>query len=359
MHLVDLLARRVVPGAGVSIAITRRCPLSCAHCATSSTMHSGEVEADVLLGFVGSFGDDAEPPELLAMSGGEPLLRPALVRELAERARAAGCRSTVLSGAFFARGGGRIPKPIRAAIEQLDHFSVSLDAFHEREVPRAHVLGVLGDVLAGGTDVSIQLVGLTADDPYLVDAVADVRRVFDDRVPMFVNTVKRRGRAIAWLDAAAPDVPFDLSADPCMLAAWPLVGWDGTITACGNDDVVDGPAPAHLVLGHASADRWPAIRERCRVSSMVRAIRLYGPEEIAEHWSDGGLSCDGYCATCMTLSDDDAGVRPRIDELMAKRSIQVLERLALETQLSAGAIAFARRHGPARYAELAALGAPR
>ncbi len=357
MHLVELLARRVVPGAGVSVAITRRCPLSCAHCATSSTMGSGEVAQDVLLGFVSSFADDDEPPELLAMSGGEPLLRPRLVRDLALRARAAGCASTVLSGAFFARGAGAIPRPIRAAIGALDHFSVSLDAFHEREVPRENVLRLLGEVLAGGTDVSIQLVGLSADDPYLTEAIADVRAAFDDRVPMFVNTVKPFGRALDWLEAADPEPPGEITADPCLLAAWPLVGWDGTITACGNDDVVDGPPPAHLALGHAARDRWPAIRERCRVSSMVRAIRLFGPEQLAERLREGGVGCDGFCATCMTLSADAALV-PAVDALMAQASTQVLERFALQTQVSAGAVAFARRYGPRRFAELAALGAP-
>lgn len=66
--------------------------------------------------------------------GGEAMLRPGLVFDLATRARAVGCRVTALSGLFFATS-HRIPGDIYRAIVALDHFSVSIDAFHEREVP--------------------------------------------------------------------------------------------------------------------------------------------------------------------------------------------------------------------------------
>jgi pyruvate-formate lyase-activating enzyme len=356
LHLIDLLARRTVPAAGVSIGLTRRCPLSCAHCSTNSTATSEEIAAEVLVDFVASFGTE-DPPEFLMMSGGEPMLRPRLVREHAERAGAVGCRSCVLSGMFFARGAGRIPPPIRAAIDAVDHFSVSLDAFHEREVPRANVLRVLDTVLSSGTDVSIHAVGLDGDDPYLEELTAEVRRAFDDRVPIFVNTVNAFGRAREWY--VPPELPqlAGIGASPCQLAAWPLVSWDGTVTACGNEDVVDGPAPPHLRLGHAR-DGWPAIQARCRASSMARAIRLYGPLYVADRLAaDGTPGCDGYCETCRALSDDPA-LEERVVALMAQPSTTTVEAVAADLQLRDGALGFTRRYGTERYAELALLGAP-
>jgi pyruvate-formate lyase-activating enzyme len=352
---VELLARRTVPAAGVSIGVTRRCPLSCAHCATNSSTDSEEIAADVLVRFVSSFGTE-DPPEIIAMSGGEPLLRPRLVRELAERAHDVGCRSCVLSGVFFARTPG-IPPQILAAIDAIDHFSVSLDVFHEREVPRANVLRVLETVLERGTDVSIHVVGLDSDDPYLESVTTEVRAAFDDRVPMFVNTVNAFGRAAAWHDQAQPAAPPAFQADPCRLAAWPLVAWDGTITACGNEDVVDGPAPAHLRLGHAAVDDWPTVQARTRMSSMIRSIRLFGPEYVAERLGAQPAGCDGYCATCMHLSDDPQ-VPQAVEDLMLRPSVPLLERLAEDMAQRAGAISFARQYGAARYAELTTLGAP-
>ena len=55
MHLVDLLSLRAVPAGGVSIALTRRCPLSCAHCATNSLLTSEEAPAEMFVHFVDGF----------------------------------------------------------------------------------------------------------------------------------------------------------------------------------------------------------------------------------------------------------------------------------------------------------------
>lgn len=354
MHLVELLSLRTVPAAGVALGLTRRCPLKCAHCSTNSTMTSEQFPAEMFLRFVDTFDTDNRP-EVIAMSGGEAMLRPKLVRRLAERAREVGARSTVLSGMFFARS-GRIPLVIKEAIGAVDHFSVSIDIYHEREVPRADVFRVLNTLLDDGTDVSIHMVGRDAADPYLENMVGEVQRVFDGRVPMLVNAVSSFGRARAWITRGAQIVPESIEANPCAMAAWPVVGFSGTIVACGNDDVLDD-VPAHLRLGHANIDDWATVRERCLASSMVRGIRLFGPEYIADRFRDGGLGCDGYCQTCMKLPGD-AALQKRVHELMAKPSVAILEEQASAMQRRAGALSFARRQGIPRYAELVALGAP-
>ena len=356
MHLVDYLSLRAVPAAGVSFALTRRCPLSCAHCSTNSTLTSEEAPGGMFVRFVDTFRPD-DRPEALALSGGEALLRPALVHELAERAGAVGCRTSTLSGMFWAKD-GRIPPAIRRAIDLLDHFSVSLDAFHEREVRREDVYRVLETLLSDGKDVSIHLVGLGADDPYLAERTEEVHRVFDGRVPMLVNGVNAVGRAAAWLEEPAPGAaPETYQADPCTLANWPLVAFDGTIVACGNDDVVDGPAPPHLRLGHADTDGWPEIRARSLTSSMLRAIRTFGPLYTAERHGAGAVACDGYCTTCQKLSTDPA-IEARVAEAMARPSAAFLEEQVSSLERAAGAVSFARRFGMAAYADLVTLGAP-
>ncbi len=355
MHLVDVLSLRPVPAAGVTVGITRRCPLHCAHCSTNSTMTSEEGAADILVAFVESFGA-ADRPKILAMSGGEAMLRPRLVRDLAERARSVGTRSVALSGMFFASS-GRIPSPIKEAIDALDHFSASIDAFHEREVSRSNVLRVLDSLLADGKDVSIHICGRDADDPYLESVIGDVQRAFDGAVPMFVNYISSFGRAREWFERDAPIRREKIDANPCGSAAWPLVAFDGTVVACGNDDVVVGPAPEHLRLGHIGTDDWSAIRARCVKFSMIRAIRLFGPEYLADHLSERTSACDGYCATCMKLSPDPA-LHQRVEEMMNRRSTAALEEYVSTMQINAGAVSFARRHGVPRYAELVTCGAP-
>jgi len=318
-------------------------------------MASEEGAADMLIAFVESFGAE-DRPEILAMSGGEAMLRPRLVRELAERARSVGTRSVALSGMFFASS-GRIPSPIKEAINALDHFSASIDAFHEREVSRINVLRVLDSLLADGKDVSIHVCGRDADDPYLESIIEDVQRAFNGTVPMFVNYISPFGRAREWFRRDTPIRRENIDANPCGSAAWPLVAFDGTVVACGNDDVVVGPAPEHLRLGHIGTDDWATIRARCVNFSMMRAIRLFGPEYLADRLSTRTSVCDGYCATCMKLSPDPA-LHQRIAEIMSRRSTVSLEEYVSTMQISAGAVSFARRHGVPRYAELVTCGVP-
>jgi len=355
VHLAELLALRSTPGAGVSIGVTRRCPLNCAHCATNSTMTSEEAPAELFLRFVDSFTEECHP-EVLALSGGEAFLRPELVRQLAHRARAVGCHPTALSGMFWARG-STIPPAIRRAIDELDHFSASLDIFHEMEVTRESVFRVLETLLAEGKDVSIHLVGLNATDPYITATSGEVMRRFGTQVPMLVNGVTPRGRARKWLEQPAGATPASFQADPCGLAGWPVVAFDGTVVACGNDDVVDGPAPAHLRVGHVATDSWPELFARLVESNLLRAIRTFGPEYVNDRQGSGVVACTGYCETCQNLSADPQ-LAGNVAVLMSRRTTATLEQQIGRAEQLAGPESFIRRYGEPAFAHLVSLGAP-
>jgi hypothetical protein len=307
----------------------------------------------MFLRFVDTFTVD-DHPEVLAISGGEAFLRPALLQDLAERAALVGCKTAALSGMFWAKD-RRIPPPIKRAIDALDHFSCSLDVFHEREVKRADVYRALDTLLAEGKDVSLHLVGLGADDPYLVERTEEIRERFDDRVPMLVNGISSMGRAAEWHEdeAAGPSE----EPNPCALAAWPLVAFDGTVVACGNEDVVDGPAPAHLRLGHANVDGWPAVRARSQTSALLRAIRTFGPEYLLARHGSETISCNGYCQTCRQFSDDPGFVE-RVEAYMDTPSGALIEEHVLAMERHAGVSSFMRRFAMGRYADLVTLAAP-
>ncbi|WP_329287063.1 radical SAM protein [Streptomyces sp. NBC_00691] len=359
MDLAELIGLRPVPCGGLLVALTRRCPMSCAHCSTGSSMAATE-EPDrrQLLDFIGSFGAE-DRPEVVMLTGGEPLLLPGLAARVAGLARAKGARVALLSGMFFARG-GRVPERIMRTITTLDHFSASLDVHHEREVPRADVLSALRAVLDAGIPASIHLTGTgrvtgtgtgaDTDDPYLVDVVADVRRVFGARMPMLVNEVRPLGRA-AGLVRATPPGPDDSLAAPCTLAAWPVVAFDGTVAACCNQWTVDRrPVPPHLRLGHIAEDDWPAVRERSLGSPVLRMLRAVGPRRLHARYETEPAPA-GYCRSCHALAD-----RPSVLEGAARdaggRVGELLDRLTTEQQRAAGPAALVRRMGCGRYAHL-------
>lgn len=351
MDLAWLVRLRPLPCAGLLLTVTRRCPLRCAHCSSSSTMAAEEPDSLRLLRFVGSF-DVRDRPEVVMMTGGEPLLLPELVAELAETARRAGARSAVLSGAFFARQ-DRIPAHILRALRAVDHFSVSVDVFHERQVPRADVFRVLRLVLDFGVPVSVHATGSGPDDPYLADLVAETRQAFGDHVPMLVNTVRPVGRAAGW--AAWSAVPLDRQrALPCSMAAWPVVAHDGTVLACCNQHTVDQrPVPEHLRLGHIDSDDWATVRDRALSSPVLRMIRSTGPAYLLARYGEAAAD-QGYCGGCRSL-----GEHPEV--IGAVRAVasgglgELLDQQVARIQFESGPVAFVRRHGCARYADLVAL----
>ncbi|MFF3444372.1 radical SAM protein [Streptosporangium sp. NPDC002721] len=415
---MDILALRPVPAAAVLMAITRRCPLRCRHCSTGSLPASEEHPGEIFQRFAGTFAP-GDGPRLVMLTGGEPLLRPRLARSLAEAAARGGGRTMILSGMFFAPrlppAAGekvRIPPAIAGAIDAADHFSASLDAFHEEEVPRESVFAVMRALLARGKDLSFHVTGTGPGDPYLRDVTSAVRREFGDRVPMLVSRVKPVGRARATAPpptrtatatttaeavtalktgtatatatrtagaaltpgtgpppgtgtatatatatgdatttttgdatATAGATAVAGSALPCAMAAWPAVGFDGTITACCNQDVVDHrPVPGHLRLGHAGTDDWDTVRERCLESGVLRALRTYGPL-----WLAGAPPSRGYCETCRTLDVPPPARTP---------AAAFVERRVLDLQLAGGGTAFARRYGCPPYDDLVSLGHP-
>lgn len=351
MELAELVAARPVPCAGLLLTLTQRCPMSCAHCSSSATMGGAQPPVAGLRRFVGSF--DRRRPDIMLMTGGEPMLRPELVAELAESARRAGTRSAVLTGAFFARD-GRLPQRILRAVRAVDHVSVSIDAFHEREVPRESVFRLLRRLLDLGVPASVHASGAGSDDPYLAGLVAAVGRAFADRVPMLVNTVRPIGRAAAWA-APARTAGDDRRVLPCSMAAWPVVAGDGAVVACCNQNTVDGrPIPEHLRLGHITVDDWATVRQRALESPVLRMLRATGPRYL---WGADG---SGYCDSCRRL-----GERP--EALAAARRIatgvtgELLDRHATQVQVEAGPVAYLRRHASARYADLIAspAGGPR
>src|SRR5690606_10418801 len=203
MHIIDILARRPVPAAGVFLALTRRCPLGCTHCSTTSMMDSEQAAASLYQRFVATF-TPTEHPEIVWLTGGEPLLRPDLALEVTRAAQAVGSRVALITGCYFARADGRIPPRLLDVLLAADHVVVSQDAFHEARVPRSSVFATMRTLVEAGQDASFQVVGRGPDDGYLTDVTAQIRRDFDDRVPALVAPLGAVGRGSGLTGPAAP-----------------------------------------------------------------------------------------------------------------------------------------------------------
>lgn len=340
------------------MGLTRRCPLHCAHCSTSSTMDSEQLPSHCYTRFVDTFTRESHPT-LLALSGGEALLRPRLVEQLALAAKQVGTYTSVLSGMFFAQG-GHIPKPIARALAAVDHFSASIDQFHELEVPRESVFAVLSILLDDGKNLSIHIAGTHADDPYIDDIVHAIQRCFGQRIPMVVNTLSRFGRGRE-LIPQSPWVPWDGTPEPCTVAAWPVITFNGDVVACGNDNL-SGQVPEHLLLGHIQDSNWSDIANACRKRHTLRALRTVGPQWLAKRYQHLRKQVPVFteqsaaaCQACITLADHGE-LDQQVGRWMDNMQHVNLEQEIIELQTQLGASAFAKRYTHPRYADLVMLG---
>ncbi|MFC3886128.1 radical SAM protein [Bacillus songklensis] len=337
---------RARPAAGIFMALTRRCPLACEHCSTNSLVSSEEFPEELFYGFVKTFTPENKP-DVILLTGGEPLLRPKLVIDITEWAHSIGTTVCLISGMFFANQ-KEIPPLITQALSGVDLFTASLDYYHEKQVPRKAVFRVLHQLLDQGKDVSLQIVGLNEHDSYLADVTKDVIENFGNRVPMFVSQVGDVGRAKNWLNKQHLNANIDINPEPCAMSSWPVISFDGTIVACCNQDVINGPVPSHLRLGHAAVDDWKTVRERLVNSEFLRAIRLFGPEYLAEQYGSERGKCDGYCSTCYKLSEDPV-ISNRIEPLMKRSTMDFVEEKVLLFQQQ-------RHYGIPNYAHLVSVG---
>jgi hypothetical protein len=356
MHLVEILQIRGVPASALFLALTRRCPLSCAHCSTESSLMSEQYPDEPFRRVVGSFTAECHP-RVLYMSGGEALLRAGLVHDLAVSAREVGTRSVVLSGMYFARDGHSMPAAVRRAVGSVDHFAASLDEFHEREVSRREVFRALHEIRELVPAVSLQLAGMTSDDPYLLGLIDDIRREFDDEVPMFVDLVGRAGRAKEWMPAPEPTgrgTPRPDVLEPCFLTSWPLVHYDGTVFACCAQEIVARRRPEHLVIGNAARDPWPVLAARSVNSRMLHGIRLFGPLELRRRLGDGEPGT-GYCDACVRLGDDP-GLAAAVDRYFSSPGGRALAMAAQEMVAGADPGRFVSMYGAPNHENLVRLG---
>ncbi len=176
--------------------------------------------------------------------------------------------------------------------------------------------------------------------------VGEIRHELDDRCPIYVALLAPVGRAAEWMDVSESDGA--VLAEPCRLASWPVVSFDGTVVACANQAALDGPTPEHLRLGHAAVDEWSVIAARALRSPMLRSIRTFGPRWMAH--TDGGGACAGYCESCLGLGGHP-GLAQRVEERMRRPATRLIERHAADALPGAGDWV-----QPARFAHLLDLG---
>ena len=315
----------------MSLMLTRRCNMSCAHCSVESSPHiKGEPTPDELLQAVRAARESGVKSILL--TGGEPMLRQPLVLQLLGECQRLGMTTALTSNGFW----GKTPQSARDITARLQAaglqlLTLSYDRYHADFQGPQPAVNIAQAARAARLALNVSITR-TAQDADLDAIVAPFEAL--EGVSLRFYDVQPIGRAR----------DFDLNTlrgevgGFCNACNSPALTDDGRLIACNGPAYFSAPE-SPLVLGElAQADLGELLR-RHRNDPVLEAIRTQGPAWLLselqrqpgfEDWARPAYG--GMCDVCLHLNSDAravAALRARLAEpsLEAERAArrQVIE----------------------------------
>lgn len=308
----------------LAIHVTYTCPLACAHCCFNSSPASRErLSREQILGAIEAL--KAGELELVAFTGGEPLLLGADLVAAVARAHARGFRTRIISSAYFGRSeeGARFRlAPLREA--GLDEMTISWDDFHEAFVPFGYIANVFRVARELGIQVGINMVQ-SSDSRWTARRAREELGLPPDAGEVAETSLNRTGRAVTDLASAGfPDRRF-LGPCPYVLTG-PTLSATGKLLACCG--VI--PDTAALTLDpEFRPESLNAAIERGLRSPLLNWLFLRGPYALMEQISArSGVAIParealgGNCEACKRLFETPEVAR-HIDEVLRLKAAEI------------------------------------
>jgi pyruvate-formate lyase-activating enzyme len=210
----------------LTLELTERCNIRCAHCMVSCQPGRGRDLAEELVDQSVEAADSMKIP-LLSLSGGEPLLARSLVARALAQAASRHIPVRLVTNGSWARTDAGTRRTLAALVQRgLTRVSVSADPYHQQFVPLDHVHRLTRCAREIPVDVEVNLV-LSRDDATLT-ILEEVAR-WD--VPIALTPLSRQGRARA-LHSGRLFSPEQVVGCPVVAAA--LVDVEGAVNLCCN-----------------------------------------------------------------------------------------------------------------------------
>ncbi|HVU36070.1 MAG TPA: radical SAM protein [Opitutaceae bacterium] len=260
----------------LTLLLTLQCPATCLHCGTnSSPTHRAAMSPALARAAIFAAARRNLP---LVLSGGEPMLRPTLVLELAQLARASGIAVAVSSNAYWAADLRSARALVgRLAAAGVDALLLSTDVFHAAFVPWRRVEHAARAARELGLKCQIALPSRPNDrfTKRLERRFAAIDGVVVRRHPISA-TGRARELPAAMFEAGVHDRACDTIGELAILP-------DGRVLACCAGSI-DLPSAAPL-SGRSDEDLDAAIA-RFQGDPLLREIQEQGPLRAAV-WEHG------------------------------------------------------------------------
>ena len=330
----DLLRFQRRGWSNIVFSVTRRCPLRCAHCVTSS---APELQFPLL-------GHDAAArwaSELAALAelglrhitftGGEPTLALGEIALLARAAKAAALEVSVVTSGSWGGNDRQAARVVAALGQWVDCWDFGYDTFHAEHLRPESLARAVNAVLPLAPSVIVRI----CDDgtAATADIIATLQAQLGEAAMLMVQPTYAIGRGVETfgLDGAGPDLDL-----PCM-ATGPFVREDGSTGPCCAS-LSYGAAGRHpFDYGSAARDGLAVVWRRWRDDQLLRLIRLAG-FRLPLRWlaeegllNPAALATDHICETCEHLWDADGRVAQLLRARAADPALRpLLDRLETE-----------------------------
>ncbi|MCH7232166.1 radical SAM protein [Glycomyces sp. L485] len=281
-------ALRRTPGATAVLFLTDRCPVGCDHCSVGSLPRSPRItDWNLFTGIVDELGS-REGLQLVALTGGEPFAERRGLQLATEALTANGKTTAVFTSGHWA--GPRIPLWIRRVLQATGTVYLSTDSFHAASVKPPTVEAAARAVLESDCTLVVQVAGSREEADRWADRIPEAEV---HRVPILPYG---RGRLLRQGMAERPVA--DLGA--CHLLNSPTIRYDGTVTACCNEEVIIGGGPDRLRRQATRPEELGGILDGLAADPLHRILRRTGPAALASLLTQDRAT---LCGACWTLQD--------------------------------------------------------
>jgi len=304
-------------GETLSVFVTRRCPLRCAHCLVDAGGEAEDLPADLLRKFEQGIGE-LEGITWLGLTGGEPLMCAEAVRRLSAAAAARSIRVTISTSAFWA-GTPIAARRLVASLPNIDHFAISTDAYHLPFVPLDRVRNAYVAAKEAGRRVTIRVTSPTG---------AEVEAPWFREIASFAGGDLQTGELLSAGRGRELSFTEDLAARPPSIpciSAGPVICEDGLVQPCCNA-LLAAPRGHALELGTLRERTLPEIVRAAATHPVLQLLRASGFGWLLERLRQEGLGeflpskhiVANPCATCLQLFSSPA-INSFVSELAKDR----------------------------------------
>jgi len=294
----------------VSIMVTRRCTMTCAHCSVESSPGVAHLGPDdqALLAMV----EDAAAAGVTSINftGGEPMIRDRLVLQLMREAHARGVRSVLTTNGYWGRKPERAEELLDALLSAgLARMTVSYDRYHAEFQGPEPAVNIVRAAAARQFTVNINITRMRGDRD--LDAITAPFDGFPNVMLRFYD-VQPLGFAATGLG----DADWRGSVEGfCNACDSPAIMDDGRVTAC-NGPAYFTPPDHPLQLGSLAAAPLAELLRRHEQDPILDTIRTAGPAHLRTVLAALPEGADfpwraeyrGMCDLCLHINGDRKAV---------------------------------------------------